>query len=788
MRVLHLLTALAAVVIADDFAAPDSKSHPLRLWSSAVGKYWNDSFPIGNGRLGGMVKSDPTSDLIYINEDTFWSGGPLSRINQNARESVSRVQQLLLQGDTAQATLEANLGMSGTPSSMREYMPGGDFQIIFQNQTGSPKNYERWLDLEEGVAGLYYTRGDVTYKREYLASSPAGVMAIRLTASQPGSLSFYVKFQRPANQQNRFAEEAYSEDGDTIVTKIKEGELEAFFLAKVHTVGGSKRQIGDQIQVVNADEAWIYADMETSFSHDDPKSEAKKKLEGAVSSTYSKIREDHVKDHQGLFDRSSISLGESSAAQKALETGARRQALANAYDPEFLTLYYQFGRYLLISSSRSGTMAANLQGIWNNARDPAWGSKYTININIEMNYWPAEVTNLEELTEPFFALTDKIYESGKTTAEKMYGARGWCAHHNTDLWGDTAPQDVYAASAYWPLAGAWMLQHVYDHYLFTGDKEFLEKHYDQIKDAVLFFEDFLSDYKGWKTTNPSISPEATYKKDGSDYALTIGATIDNSIAWEIFTNFIEISKILGNKDEDLVKKATELRSQLPPLQVSPTTGAIMEWIEDYTESDAGHRHFSHLYGLFPGREITQSNKTLWTAAETTVKRRLDNEGGDTGWSRAWSAALHSRLLNGQGLEDDLQHLLVALTYDSLLDTGPPSGWQIDGNLGGTAAIAEGLLQSHNGVVVVLPALMPSSKAGSFKGLVARGGFVVDAEWENGNVKSIEVESRLGNPLRLRVGTGQSLPRGARVSSGSNSTDVIEQETKAGETYSFKFDA
>jgi alpha-L-fucosidase 2 len=350
-----------------------------------------------------MIKSDPTSDLIYINEDTFWSGGPLSRINPNAKESVSRVQQLLLQGDTAQATLEANLGMSGTPSSMREYMPGGDFQIIFQNQTGSAKNYERWLDLEEGVAGLYYTRGDVTYRREYLTSSPAGVMAIRLTASQPGSLSFYIKFQRPANQQNRFAEEAYSENGDTIVTKIKEGELEAFFLARVHNVGGSKRQIGDQIQVVNADEAWIYADMETSFSHDDPKNEAKKKLDGAVSSKYFEIRENHVKDYQALFGRSSISLGESSAAQKALQTGARRQALANAYDPELLTLYYQFGRYLLISSSRPGTMAANLQGIWNNARDPAWGSKYTININIEMNYWPAEVTSMLSSSNGSFA-------------------------------------------------------------------------------------------------------------------------------------------------------------------------------------------------------------------------------------------------------------------------------------------------------------------------------------------------------------------------------------------------
>lgn len=282
--------ALAASVLADDFSLPDSKSHPLRLWASSVGSRWNDSYPIGNGRVGGMIKAATSSDLIYINEDTFWSGGALNRINQNAKETVTRVQNLLLQGNFNQATSEANLGLSGTPSSMREYMPGGDFQIAFQNQTGSAKNYERWLDLEDGTAGLYYQSGDVTYKREYLASAPAGVLAIRLTASQPGSLSLFIKFQRPSDGQNRFVEEAYSEDGDTIVTKMREGSLEAYFLASVHNVGGSKRQIGDQIQVVNADEVWIYADMETSYSYKDPKAEAKTKLKSALSSTYTDIR------------------------------------------------------------------------------------------------------------------------------------------------------------------------------------------------------------------------------------------------------------------------------------------------------------------------------------------------------------------------------------------------------------------------------------------------------------------------------------------------------------------
>lgn len=376
-----------------DIPRPDSKSHPLRLWYTSAAPYWNDSLPIGNGRLGGMVKGSPSSELVYMNEDSFWSGGPLNRTNPSAFSSWQTVQQSLLQGDVSAATLEANLGLAGLPSSTREYMPGGDFQIIFQNQA-SAQNYERWLDLSDGTAGVYYTAGAVTYQREYLSSAVADVLAIHLTASVPGSLNFYIKFQRPSNSQNRFAETAYAENGDTIVSTFLGNQIHGVFAARVRITGGSKRQVGDQILVTGADEAWIVADIETSVREPNPLAVAKRKLAAALSSFYDALRSQHVADYQTLFNRASLSLGASSEAQKALSTDQRRQSLARGeFDPELASLYFQFGRYLLISSSRPHTLPPNLQGIWNNDMNPAWGSKYTININLQMNYWPAEVTS-----------------------------------------------------------------------------------------------------------------------------------------------------------------------------------------------------------------------------------------------------------------------------------------------------------------------------------------------------------------------------------------------------------
>ncbi|KAM6540371.1 hypothetical protein FALCPG4_002089 [Fusarium falciforme] len=782
MRTVFLLALLTALPTCHGIDPPNSKSNPSRLWYGTPASLWNESLPIGNGRLGGMIKGVTGTELIYINEDSFWSGTSLDRVNPDAKDTLPKVQSLLAQGNVKDATFEANLGLSGVPSSMRMYQPGGDFQIYFQNQ-GSATKYERWLDISDGTAGVYYEANGVSYQREYLASKPADVMAVRLTTSKPGSLSFYIKFQRPSNQQNRFVETAYAENGDTIISTFNSNQIKAVFGARLTLKGGSKRQIGDQIVVTNADEALIYIDMRTTVRERDPLSTVRKILARAVSSSYSQTRESHVSDYQKLYERASLSLGTSSDEQKALTTAKRRQALAQGgFDPELFSLYFQFGRYLLISSSRPGTLPANLQGIWNNALDPSWGSKYTININIQMNYWPAEITNLAELTEPLFTHMKLMHKTGKEVARKMYNARGWVAHHNTDIWGDAAPQDIYAQGSYWPMGHAWLLQHVFDHYLYTGDKDFLQENYYLFKDAVQFYEDFLSDYKGWKVTNPSVSPEASYKNGSSSGAMTVSATIDNSILRELFGNFVLAAKILGKSEEKLVQTADSLSKKLPPLQVSPRMGTLMEWIEDFEEADPGHRHLSPLYGLYPGSEITSENPKIWEASRKLVERRASHDAGSMGWSRAWLAALRARLGQGKGLEVDVTHLLFNLTYDSLLNMGPPAGFQIDGNFGGCAAITESLLSSSNGVIVILPALMPSSKQGAFKGFVAKGGFVVGAEWKDGALTKASITSILGNALNVTVGTGQTISEATMGSESSGKGSIFfSRKLKAGET-------
>lgn len=532
--------------------------------------------------------------------------------------------------------------MSGTPSSQREYQPGGDLQLVFANQSGSVTNYERWLDLADATTGVYYTAGKVTYQREYLSSNPAGVIALRLTASSPGAISFYTRFQRPANGQNRYVDTSYASRGNHIYSTFQGEGLQYVFGAAVHNIGGSVRQIGDTIEVTGADEVWIYVDIETSVSHPDPLSVVTKALATALKSTYPTIRAAHVADYQSFYNRTSISLGASSSATTALSTGARQKAIGatGVFDAGLVSLYFQFGRYLLISSSRTGGLPPNLQGIWNNQLDPAWGSKFTININLEMNYWPSEVTSrypfimqciqlmghtdLGELTEPLWTLMGKMQETGRQTAKAIYKAGGWCCHHNTDLWGDSAPQDIYSQGAYWPMGGAWLVTHIFEHYRFSGDRAFLESKYDTIHGAVEFYHTFLEEYKGWMVTNPSVSPENNYVNGSSlsSGAMTVSSTIDNSILWELFSILDQAAVILKKPVDPFITKTRLLRSQLPPLRVSPTTGGIMEWIADFKESDPGHRHMSHLWGLFPGNEITAANQTLFTAAKNSVVRRL----------------------------------------------------------------------------------------------------------------------------------------------------------------------
>ncbi|KAF4963121.1 hypothetical protein FSARC_8834 [Fusarium sarcochroum] len=782
MRTILLLAGLlSGVVQCVTVNPPNSKSKASRLWYDTPAVVWNDSLPIGNGRLGGMVKGTVATELIYINEDSLWSGTSLDRLNPDAKDTIPKVQSLLAQGDVKSATFEANLGLSGVPSSMRMYQPVGDFQIYFQDQ-GSPSKYERWLELDDGTAGVYYEANGVSYGREYLASKPADALAIRLTASKSGALNFYIKFQRPSNQQNRFSEKAYAENSDTIITEFNSNQIKAAFGARVVTSGGTKRQIGDQIVIKGADEAWVYLDARTTVREKNPLSTVRQTLKKAGGSSYSQLRSEHVEDYQELYQRANLTLGSSSDEVKSKTTAKRRQALSDgSFDPELASLYFQYGRYLLISSSRPGTLPATLQGIWNNALDPSWGSKYTININIQMIYWPAEVTNLAELTEPLFTHMKLMHKTGKAMAQKMYGARGWVAHHNTDIWGDAAPQDIYAQGSYWPMGHAWLLQHVFDHYLYTGDKKFLEKVYYLFEDAVKFYEDFLTDYKGWKVTNPSVSPEASYKNGSTSGAMTISPTMDNSILRELFDNFAQIAKILGKSQDRLVTTAKSLRKQLRPLEVSNKTGLLMEWVEDFQEDDPGHRHLSPLYGLYPGSEITPKDEEIWQGSKELVDRRNSHGAGNIGWSRAWLTALRARLHQGKELQSDLTYLLYNLTYDSLLDMGPPAGFQMDGNLGGCAAIAESVLSSHSGLIQLLPALMPSSKEGKFEGFVARGGFVVDAEWKDGGLTSTTITSKLGNALNVTVGTGQILSevdgKGKSIGKGG---DFFSRKLKVGE--------
>ncbi|KAH7029828.1 alpha-L-fucosidase 2 [Microdochium trichocladiopsis] len=777
----------------DDFSPPRSSAHPLRLWYTSRGTLWNDSMPIGNGRLGGMIRGVPTQEIISTNEDSFWSGTAMDRLNPDAASTLKTVQQLLVQGEAPKAELEAALGLSGTPTSMRIYQPGGDLWIKYDGvNTSDIGGYERWLDLSDGTAGVYFEAGGVAYKREYIASVPASVLAVRLTASEPGKLSVRVKFERPSDGQNRFVDKSYAEDGHSIFSLYSSGDIRAVTGARVRYLGGTSRQIGDNVQVMGADEVWVYSDTETTVRCQDPLGEAKTKLAAAAARTYQEIRDEHVKDYQELFGRTEFSLGESTDEQRSMPTDKRRQTLGQgAFDPEFVSLYFQFGRYLLISSSRPGTFPANLQGIWNNELSPGWGSKFTININLEMNYWPSQVTDLQELNQPLFDLIEKIYTSGKRTATEMYSARGWLAHHNTDIWGDTAPQDIWAPGAYWPLGGVWLVSHIYEHYLYTRDAAFLEKYYYLFYEAAEFFEDFLTDYKGWKVTNPSTSPENSYKNGSITGSMTVGSTMDNTLLRELFDNLFAATAVLGKPETQLIRNVKTLRDKLPPLAVSSRTGRLMEWIEDFNETEPGHRHMSHLYGLFPGSEIKRGDKKTWDAAVAALAWRVSNDAGDMGWSRAWTTALHARVLDGKSVQADIAALLVNLTHNSLLDAGPPAAFQIDGNFGGTAAIAESLLQSHEYddqdggdgqrvLIRVLPALMPSSVKGRFGGLVARGGFVVSAEWDGGKVTKVVIQSRIGGKVSVTAAdTGVKLASEGR---DSEAGEVLVLDTVAGGAY------
>ncbi|KAJ5625064.1 hypothetical protein N7510_001373 [Penicillium lagena] len=692
------------------------------------------------------------------------------------------MQTLLTEGFLQDATTIAGYGYQGTPVSTQHY-PDMGYLTLAMDHTETVTGYERWLDIEEATAGMYYMSDDVEYTREYIASNPDDVIAIHITASQPGSVGFTIHLDRGASL-NRF--EAYSEPLDNNTILVGGGSdgvtgIDWSAGARVVSSGGSVYTLGDYVFCSGADEATIYFTAWTTFRQPNPQNAVLSVLTKAAGKSYSSIRETHVADHQKYMSRVSLNLGNSTAAQKAMSTPQRMAAINNTmFDPELAALYFQFGRYTLIATSREGSLPPNLQGIWNQDMDPEWGSKYTININLEMNYWPSLTTNLADLTTPLNDLLNEIGKQGSVVAQKMYHASGIVTHHNTDLWGDSAPQDNYLSSTCWPMGATWLITHLIEHYRFTGDKSTLKSNYNLLRGAALFALDFLTPYGQYMVTNPTLSPENLYYIPGSteQVAITYGSTIDNSLLWELLGGLLDAQRELGINDQELADKVTALRSKLPPLRENQY-GGIAEWIHDYNETDPGHRHWSMLWGMYPGSQVTASNQTTFNWAISSIHRRLDNGGGSTAWSRAWSIALSARaFLPDLVYSNFAQQLANYTTGTSFLATGPPAPFQVDGTFGGPAGMVEAFLQSHETVstdkegklvaaqtgdenkihlIRLLPTL-PSAWAaigggGSVSGLVARGGFEIDIAWSSvGELTKAIITSKVGNQAYVTFGS------------------------------------